>query len=105
MPCKTRLSLLFQSDREQLCLYAALEIESELFWTSITSKGFGENVDAVSKAAKQLTSSHKWLDTFPKSDSQAVESVMLAMERAVKYKRLHAKEQSKYARMNEEESD
>ena len=80
-----------------MLLHAALEIESDAFWTSITSTGFKMMILRHTKVAKALTTSHSWLEKFPNAENANSVETFQAILRAVKWGRVHAKQQNKYS--------
>ena len=78
-------------------LHAALEIESDAFWTSITTSGFKTVIARYAKASKSLTTSHSWLERFPAADNVHLADTFQAIIRAIKWNKLHVKQQNKYS--------
>ena len=86
-------------------LYAALEIESDAFWSSISEKGYKAAVDRQLRVCKSLHTSHTWLNTFPSSQDPVLAESFQGVARAIKFSKTHAKQQNKCNTSSDESDD
>lgn len=80
-------------DREDIMLYSALEIESDAFWQAITSNGFKAIISKRTAALLSITKTSAWMSAFPASDNPLLAEIFQAMQRAVKYWKVHNRTQ------------
>jgi hypothetical protein len=71
--------------RRRFILGAALEIESDLFWTSLTTPGYREWFSQLAKALKELTIQSSWTwDLERKTGDVKIDDLVGCLKRAAR---------------------
>ena len=92
--------------RNETMLFAALELESDVFWTTISPGGYTIAVTRHLNAIKSLTKSSAWLHTFPTSADPALNDIFEATMRATRlHKHYESGQLSKRRSSSEDDSD
>lgn len=87
-------------------LYSALEIESDAFWMSISSSGFKVIISRRVEMLLSITKTSAWMSAFPIGASPALAEMFQAMQRAVKFRKMHVDQQKCTSSLySEHESD
>ena len=92
--------------RDETMLFAALELESDVFWTTISPGGYTLAITRHLNAIKSIIKSSAWLHTFPASADPALDDVFKATMRATRlHKHYESGQLTKRRSSSEEDSD
>lgn len=89
-------------------LFTAIEMENEVFWRSMTSARYADYISSRVEHLKRMSTTSAWMSAFSVSPEPDIAAVYKLMQKAVKYRSVHQREQfgkEKQGRQDDSDSD
>lgn len=81
-------------------------MENEVFWRSMTSAGYAGYISNRVEDLKRMSNTSSWMNTFSTNSEPEIAAVFKLMQKAVKYRSVHQREQfGKGKQSYEDDSD